>query len=44
MRLRSEGIAMETNTFTLEVMVILGFQSTHPDGHVAKVGLNGPHG
>ena len=36
------GLAIETNIFAFEGMVILGFESTGLDGHVARVGLNGP--
>ena len=35
------GVAIETNNFALEVIVILGFENIHPGGHVAKIGLNG---
>ena len=34
---------METNNFTLEVKVIIGLETIHPDGFGARVGLNGPN-
>ena len=36
------GLAIETNIFVFEGMVILGFESTPPCGHVARIGINGP--
>ena len=36
------GLAIETNIFAFEGMVILDFESTHSGGHVARIGLNGP--
>ena len=31
---------MATNTFAFEVKAILGFESTHLESQVAKIGLN----
>ena len=39
----SRVLAMETNNFTFEVKVILGLESTRPDGLRAKIRVNGPH-
>ena len=35
-------MSIETNNFAYEIKVILGFESTHPDGWVAKIGLIAP--
>ena len=35
-------IIIEANNFDFEVKVILFFKSSHPDGFVAKIRLNGP--
>ena len=37
-----EGFTIEANHFVFKVNPILGFGSIHPDGLVAKIGLNGP--
>ena len=37
------GVFLETNNFAFEVKVILGVESTCPDGQGAKIGLNDPH-
>ena len=34
---------METNKLAFEVKVLLGLESTRPDGLVAEIGLNAPH-
>ena len=34
---------IEMNNFAFEVKVILGLESTCPDGEGAKIGSNGPH-
>ena len=36
-----EGVTIEANHFVFKVNPILGFGSIHPDGLVAKIGLNG---
>ena len=36
-------LAIENNNFAFEVKVILGVESTFPDGQEAKIGLNDPH-
>ena len=38
-----QGLTIETNNFAFQVKVILGLESTCPDGKGAKIGLNGPH-
>ena len=37
------GLLMTTSNFAFEVKYILGLESTHLEGRVAKIGLNGPH-
>ena len=37
-----QGGTCDTNNFAFEVKVILGLESTCPDGQGAKTGLNGP--
>ena len=34
---------METNNFIFEFKMIIGLESTGPDGFEARTGLNGPH-
>ena len=34
------GLNRKTNNFAFEVKAPLGFESTHPDGLVTKIGLN----
>ena len=33
---------MATNNFAFEVKAILGFESTHQESQMAKIGINGP--
>ena len=37
-----EGVTKEVNSFAFEGEVIIGLKNTHPDGYVAKIGLNDP--
>ena len=39
--LRSGGATIETKNFAFKTKAQLGFESTHPDVLVAKIGLNG---
>ena len=36
------GLTFETNNFNFKVKVIIGFESSHQDGLVAKWGVNDP--
>ena len=37
-----KGLSIETEFFAFEVKVILGLESTCPDGYGALIGLSGP--
>ena len=37
-----QGLTIETNNFSFDAKVIIGLESTYPDGLGAKIGLNGP--
>ena len=37
------GLTIETNNFAFKAKVILGLESTCPDGKGANIGLNGSH-
>ena len=38
-----QGPISETKNFSLEIKIVLGFESTCPDSLSAKIGLNGRH-
>ena len=38
-----KGVTIEANNFAFKVKALLGFESPHTDGLMAKIGLNGPN-